>query len=207
MRKMLFFACLLLGLSACEKDPDMNQLDADLVVYTDYDKDADFGSYKTYFLPDSILEAGGYRATYWKDENAKAIINKVAAEMDARGYTRIFDPEKKEEANVGLQLSYVAQTTQVITGGYWGGWWDYSFWGPWSGWYYPYPVSYSYNTNTLVMEMVDLTADEDGAQKSLPVVWYASASGFQYSGQFNQMMLQNSVVQAFEQSPYIKSVN
>lgn len=119
MRKMLFFACLLLGLSACEKDPDMNQLDADLVVYTDYDKDADFGGYKTYFLPDSILEAGGHRATYWKDENAKAIINKVAAEMDARGYTRILDPEKKEEANVGLQLSYVAQTTQVITGGYW----------------------------------------------------------------------------------------
>ena len=79
MRKMLFFACLLLGLSACEKDPDMNQLDADLVVYTDYDKDADFGGYKTYFLPDSILEAGGHRATYWKDENAKAIINKVAA--------------------------------------------------------------------------------------------------------------------------------
>ena len=71
MRKMLFFACLLLGLSACEKDPDMNQLDADLVVYTDYDKDADFGGYKTYFLPDSILEAGGHRATYWKDENAK----------------------------------------------------------------------------------------------------------------------------------------
>ena len=35
MRKMLFFACLLLGLSACEKDTDMNQLDADLVVYTD----------------------------------------------------------------------------------------------------------------------------------------------------------------------------
>ena len=92
-------------------------------------------------------------------------------------------------------------------GGYWGGWWDYGFWGPWSGWYYPYPVSYSYNTNTLVMEMVDLTADEDGTQKNLPVVWYASASGFQYSGQFNQMMLQNSVVQAFEQSPYIKSVN
>ena len=57
------------------------------------------------------------------------------------------------------------------------------------------------------MEMVDLTADEDGTQKNLPVVWYASASGFQYSGQFNQMMLQNSVVQAFEQSSYIKSVN
>lgn len=207
MKKMFLFACLLLGLSACEKDPDMNKLDADLVVYTDYDKDADFGSYKTYFLPDSILEAGGYRATYWKDENAKAILNKVAEEMEDRGYTRILDPEKKDEASVGVQLSYVAQTTQVITGGYWGGWWGYGFWGPWSGWYYPYPVSYSYNTNTLVMEMVDLSAGSDGTTKNLPVVWYASASGFQYSGQFNQKMLQNAVVQAFEQSPYIKSVN
>ena len=207
MKKMFLFACLLLGLSACEKDPDMNKLDADLVVYTDYDKDADFGSYKTYFLPDSILEAGGYRATYWKDENAKAILNKVAEEMEDRGYTRILDPEKKDEASVGVQLSYVAQTTQVITGGYWGGWGGYGFWGPWSGWYYPYPVSYSYNTNTLVMEMVDLSAGSDGTTKNLPVVWYASASGFQYSGQFNQKMLQNAVVQAFEQSPYIKSVN
>ena len=36
---------------------------------------------------------------------------------------RNLDPEKKEEANVGLQLSYVAQTTQVITGGVLGGWW------------------------------------------------------------------------------------
>ena len=204
MKKMFLFACLLLGLSACEKDPDMNKLDADLVVYTDYDKDADFGSYKTYFLPDSILEAGGYRATYWKDENAKAILNKVAEEMEDRGYTRILDPEKKDEASVGVQLSYVAQTTQVITGGYWGGWWDYGFWGPWSGLYYPYSVSYSYNTNTLVMEMVDLSAGSDGTTKNLPVVWYASASGFQYSGQFNQKMLQNAVVQAFEQSPYIK---
>lgn len=207
MRKILFFACLLLGLSACEKDPDMNKLDANLVVYTDYDKDADFGSYKTYFLPDSILEAGGHRATYWKDENAKAIINEVAEEMNSRGYTRILDPEKKDEASVGVQLSYVAQTTQVISGGYWGGWCDYGFWGPWSGWYYPYPVSYSYNTNTLVMEMVNLSAGADGTAKNLPVVWYASASGFQYSGQFNQRMLLNAVVQAFEQSPYIKSVN
>lgn len=208
MRKILFFACLLLGLSACEKDPDMNKLDADLVVYTDYDKDADFGSYKTYFLPDSILEAGSYRATYWKDENAKAILNKVVEEMNNRGYTRILDPEKKDEASVGVQLSYVAQTTQVTTvGGYWGGWWDYGFWGPWSGWYYPYPVTYSYNTNTLVMEMVDLSAGTSSTTKSLPVVWYASASGFQYSGQFNQRMLQDAVVQAFDQSPYIKSAN
>ena len=207
MKKMLFLACMALTLAACEKDPDMNQLDADLVVYTDHDNNAAFDGYKTYFLPDSILEAGGYKASYWKDENAKALVDAVAQQMDSRGYTRLTDPEKKDQADVGVQLSYVAQTNHVVSYPSYGGWWDYGFWGPWSGWYYPYPVSYSYNTNTLVMEMVDLTADEDGTQKNLPVVWYASASGFQYSGQFNQMMLQNSVVQAFEQSPYIKSVN
>lgn len=44
--------------------------------------------------------------------------------------------------------------------------------------------------------MVNLSAGADGTEKNLPVVWYASASGFQYSGQFNQRMLQNAVVQA-----------
>ena len=58
MKKMLFLACMALTLAACEKDPDMNQLDADLVVYTDHDNNAAFDGYKTYFLPDSILEGG-----------------------------------------------------------------------------------------------------------------------------------------------------
>ena len=206
MKKILLLACMALTIAACEKDPDLGQLDSDMVVYTDYDNETDFSKFQTYFLPDSILEAGSHHATYWKDENAQKLIDAVVAEMNSRGYQRITDPEQKSEADLGVQLSYIAQRVN-ISSGWWGGWWDYGFWGPWSGWYYPYPVSYSYNTNTLVMEMVDLTADEDGTQKNLPVVWYASASGFQYSGQFNQMMLQNSVVQAFEQSPYIKSVN
>lgn len=209
MKKNLFYLTsifMLLGFSACEKEPDMEELDADLVVYTDYDKDADFGEYQTYFLPDSILEAGGHKVSYWKDENALSIINTIAEEMESRGYKRITDPEKKEEASVGVQVSYVAQTTQVITGGYWGGWWDFGFWGPWSGWYYPYPISYSYDTNTLIMEMVNLTAKEENKSKDLPVIWYASASGFQYSGQFNQVLLKDAVKQAFEQSPYIKAL-
>ena len=97
MKKMLFLACMALTLAACEKDPDMNQLDADLVVYTDHDNNAAFDGYKTYFLPDSILEAGGYKASYWKDENAKALVDAVAQQMDGRGYTRLTDPEKKDQ--------------------------------------------------------------------------------------------------------------
>ena len=56
MKKILFLACLALGVSACEKDPDLSNLDGNMVVYTDYDNSADFTAFETYFLPDSILE-------------------------------------------------------------------------------------------------------------------------------------------------------
>ena len=209
MKKMLFLACMALTLAACEKDPDMNRLDADLVVYTDHDNNAAFDGYKTYFLPDSILEAGGYKASYWKDENAKALVDAVAQQMDSRGYTRLTDPEKKDQADVGVQLSYVAQTNHVVSYPSYGGWWDYGFWGPWwGGWYYPYPLSYSYDTQTMLIEMVDLTKKDTSEVKKqdIPVVWYVSMSGFMYgNGRVNQQLLLDGVNQDFEQSPYIQS--
>lgn len=204
MKKLLLLACAALVMPSCEKDPDMGELDANLAVYTDYDSDVDFGAYTTYFLPDSILEAGSHHASYWKDENALAVIGRVEAQMDGRGYVRIADPEKKNEASVGVQLSYIPQTTNVVVGGYFDGWWNCGFWGPWSGWYYPYPVSYSYDTNTLVLEIVDLKAAES-ADGKLPVVWYANASGFDFGGRYNLQLLEDAVDQAFGQSPYIKA--
>ena len=65
--------------------------------------------------------------------------------------------------------SFTRQTTQIIgTGGWYGGgwyngWWGPGYWGPyWNDWYYPYPVTYSYNTGTLIMEMVNLTDHPEG---------------------------------------------
>ena len=206
MKKTLWtLACMtVLIMPSCEKDPDMDKLDSQLTVYTDYDKDADFSAYRTYFLPDSILEANGVHATYWKDENAKAIIDETEAKMNSRGYTRITDPKLKDKADVGLQLSYLSQSTTVVSGsypGYYGGWWDYGFWGAgWNGWYYPYPVTYSYDTNALILEMVDLQQKGNGSTAKLPVVWYASASGFRYgNNRANMQLLLNGVDQAFEQ--------
>ena len=72
------------------------------------------------------------------------------------------------------------------------------------GWYYPYTVNYSYDTNTLVMEMVDLS---DGGEENakLPVVWYADASGYQYNSNYDIRLMTEAIEQAFEQSPYIQS--
>ena len=206
MKKYVMMICTALMIVSCEKDPDLDEMDTRLVVYTDHDSETDFGNFKTYYLPDSILEAGGYKASYWSDENAKKIISTVENEMKERGYVRITDPERKGEADAGLQLSYVAQSINIVGGGYYGGWWDYGFWGPWwGGWYYPYPIAYSFNTNSLIMEMVDLTNKTEKAQ--LPVVWYAQSSGYQYSGPYNRQLLMDAVHQAFEQSDYIKAEN
>ena len=196
MKKILVLTCMALGMMSCKKDPDLGQLDTNMVVYTDYDSKTDFGKFQTYFLPDSILEAGSHHATYWKDENAQKIIAAVEAEMNSRGYRRITDPAQKADADLGVQLSYIAQQVNVTTG-----WWG--------GWYYPYTVSYSYDTNSLVMEMVDLSdGGKEGDEKAqLPVVWYAHSSGYQYYSGYNIQLMTEAVDQAFEQSPYIQSNN
>ena len=149
------------------------------------------------------------KAQYWKDENAQKIIHEVVTEMDDRGYTRVDD---KDKADIGLQLSYAQSTTQIISPGYgygYGsyGWWGAGFWGPfWNDWYYPYPVSYSYDTGTFVAEMVDLTAKpaDESKKVDLPVIWHAYASGLMYNNSRIDMQLTlRAVGQAFEQSPYL----
>ena len=98
--------------TSCEKDPDLSKLDNNFTVYTNYDSKTNFNDFKTYCLPDSILLIGqGMKAEYWKDENAQEIIKQVADEMDTRGYTRV---KVIKNANIGLQLSFTRQTTQII---------------------------------------------------------------------------------------------
>lgn len=207
MKKYLFIGLVAILATSCEKDPDLNQLDNNFTVYTNYDSKTNFNDFKTYYLPDSILLVGqGMKTEYWKDENAQDIIKQVADEMDARGYTRV---NAIKEANIGIQLSFIHQTTQVIgTGGWYDSWWGPGYWGPyWNDWYYPYPVTYSYNTGTLIMDMVNLTAHtEDTSQKvKLPVIWHSYATGLLFdNSKYNIQLTLDAVNQAFEQSPYIK---
>ena len=207
-KKFLLFAGIAaLFLAACEKDPDMGELDPDLFVYTNQYNSVDFSQYASYYVPDSSLEAVSVRAAYWTDENAQTLIDEVESQMTRLGYQRITDPSQKDEADVGIQLSYLAQTNTVISGGYWNGWWDSFYWGGyWGGWYYPYPVTYSYDTQALILEMADLTGRDNEEQRSIPVVWYASASGFQFgNNRVNMQLLTDGINQAFSQSAYLST--
>ena len=209
MKKFLVLAISLIALASCEKDPDMSQLDSDFTVYTDYDSSTDFSNFTTYCLPDSILVPGdGMKNSYWKDESAQWLISAAAEAMDSLGYKRVTNPD---EATLGLQLSFTQMRTHVtdfVGGGMYGSWWNFAFWGPyWGGWYYPYPISYSYDTGTLMMEMVDLTkrtAATDDEKQDLTVVWHAYADGLLYgSSCINLQLALRALNQAFTQSPYL----
>ena len=135
------------------------------------------------------------------------IVGTVADRMEEAGYTRTDD---KETADVGLQLSYVEKVTYFVgyNDPYW--WWYYpyywtpGYWGDWLGWHYPYRVYYGYTAGSLLIEMLDLEADQQSGKK-LPVIWDSYIGGLLTSSEsLNLQRTVDAVEQAFDQSPYLK---
>ncbi|MCH5329057.1 MAG: DUF4136 domain-containing protein [Coprobacter sp.] len=196
-------------LAACEKEPDTGRLSNSFLVYTDYDRAADFGSFLTFYIPDSILLISGSKdAKYWDDVNALRIIGTCVSNLESRGYVRV---DEKELADLGVQLSYVEDTYYFTNynNPYW--WWDYpgywypGYWGNWGGWYYPYSVTYNYSVGSLLAELIDLDGEEGSTQK-LPVIWDAYMTGLlSGSNRLNASLAVEAVNQAFAQSPYLKN--
>lgn len=212
IKKLRYIAIVLLAVAvtACQKEPSTSDLHKDYLVYTAYDTDTKFADFATYYLPDSILIIGTNDKTeYWKDADAMQIVNTVAERLDAAGYTRSTD---KVSANLGMQLSYVKQVTYFVGNDYDYWWWYYpyywtpGYWGDWLGWHYPYQVYYGYTAGSLLMEMINLEADQTSGKK-LPIIWDSYIGGLLTSSEtLNQQRTIDAVEQAFEQSPYLIKV-
>ncbi len=208
MKKLIPVLIAIFAFVACEKDPDTDKLDNGYLVLTDYQKSTTFNSFSTFFIPDSILAITGSKAdtTYLTDANAKSVINAFKTNMTNRGYTYT---SKKGTADLGIQLSYIEDTYYLTT---WGDPWRYSgYWWPgyWNGawnnynWYYPYAVTYSYNTGSLIADMINL--DATPTSNKLPIIWNTYISGLiAPNGGLNTTKTVASVNQAFTQSPYLK---
>ena len=212
MKKLIPILLAVFAFASCEKDPDMGKLDANYLVYTNYDKQADFKSFNSFYLADKILViTDSETPEYLEGEGADQILAAYANNMKAKGYTQIVGEENKGDADLGIQVSYIA-STYYFTGytqpeWWWGypSYWDTGYWGPnWGGgWYYPYAVTYSYSTNSFITEMVDLQA-EQGTDKKLPVVWSSYLTGFDTGSQsINRTLAVEAVNQSFAQSPYL----
>ena len=207
MKKMIPLLLAIFAFTSCEKEADTDKLDRKFVVYTNHDKNADFKQFETFYLPDSILIIGDKEAAeYWKDNDAQRIISTYANNMTSRGYERV---SNREEADLGLQVSYVKNTLYFTDFGqpewWWGypGYWGTPYWGNWGDWYYPYAITYSYTTGSFITELLNLTAPQ-GQNEKLPILWTAYMSGMlSNSTSVNINLSVQAVDQAFAQSPYL----
>lgn len=197
---------LLGGLSACQND-ELEKLDADYRVVTDHDANADFTTSRSYYLPDTILIVGeSDTVRYIEGLKAKPILDVFHRNMEQRGYTRA---ESKEEANLGVQMTYIASTYHFVgyvSTPYWwlgfNGYWHPHYWGNWGYWHYSFPVSFSISTHALLTDMLDLKA-EQGTDKQLPVIWQSYITGLQHDLDISILLIMRGIEQAFRQSDYI----
>lgn len=209
MKKLIPILLAVFAFAACEKEPDLGKLDNEYLVFTNYDKGADFKAFSTYYIPDSILIIGDKeKAEYWKGDNAEEILNAYISNMNAKGYVQVSD---RESADLGIQVSYIASTYYFTTydspywWNYYPGYWASGYWGNWGGWYYPYSITYSYSTGSVLAEIVNLEAKQ-GEKEKLPVIWNSYVSGLlSYSGKISIPRTVSAINQAFAQSPYLQA--
>ena len=209
MKKILFFSVLALLTAACHKEPSPQDSDNEYLVYTSPGKGVTFTSFRTFDLADSLLVIGqSDKPEYSQSNNARALIQQVRVNMENLGY--IYTPDNPD-ADLGIQMTFVIKTERYVkyyNDPYWWldypGYWPSGYWGNWTGFYYPYPVSYTYTTNALITDMVDLTGDQRDGSEPLEVVWTSYIGGpAGYSVQNDVNRLKAAVDQAFVQSPYL----
>lgn len=209
MKKILFISALALLAAACQKEPYPQDGDSEYLVYTSPAKDADFSKFTTFDIADSLLIIGqSAKPEYSQSQNALAIIQAFRTNMENLGY--IYTPSNPD-AQLGIQLTYMIKTerfVQYYNDPYWWldypGYWSPGIWGDWYGFYYPRPMVYSYSTNALVADMVDLTA-EQGSGKSLEIIWSVYIGGpAGPSAAYDVQRMKAATDQAFAQSPYLK---
>ena len=208
MKKILLISAVILSAVSCHKEPYTDS-DNEYLVYTTPGKDVNFTSYRTFDLADSLLIIGQSKdPQYSQSDNSLALIQQVRTGMENMGY--IYTPDNPD-ADLGIQLTFVVKTeryVQYYNDPYWWldypGYWSAGFWGNYTGFYYRYPVSYTYSTNSLMIDMVNLTTPKTG-NEALEVVWSAFIGGPAGFGPVSDLTkMKISIDQAFAQSPYLK---
>lgn len=208
MKKILLIPALALLAVACHKEPYIDS-DNEYLVYTSPGKDATFASFTTFDLADSVLVIGqSAKPEYSQSQNALALIQAVRTNMENAGY--IYTPDNPD-ADLGIQMTYVIKTdryVQYYNDPYWWlnypGYWSPGYWGNYVGFYYPYPVTYTYSTNALMVDMADLTTPKTGTE-ALEVVWSVYIGGPAGSSVASDVeVMKKAIDQAFVQSPYLK---
>src|SRR4249919_426744 len=92
-------------ITSCRKTPDFDQLSYQFLVSTSLDQTADFGTYKTFFISDTIVYIGGIGDdSILVGSDAEQMVNTVKDNLTARGYTYV---GRASHPDLGLTLSAI----------------------------------------------------------------------------------------------------
>jgi hypothetical protein len=197
-------------LGSCTPETGLQTAEDYDVVVTLYDKEADYGSIRTYLMPDSIVHIDdpqnpGEPLTREYDE---LILERVEYNLQAIGYRKETDPEENDPDIIVMVSATTAQWTALNYS--WLPRWGW--WGQWPGatgdWYFQSPYYsggsvYSFSTGTLLVDMGDIR-DNDGDPEDMDGIWTAAMSGV-VTGESAEapQRLVDFIDRAFNQSPYL----
>lgn len=194
-------------LSSCTKDPLKNMSEDESRIYiTNHDSTANFNSYKTYSIVDSVslidnTRFAGREATSWDVQ----VISAIQSAMNARGFVKV---DRTQNPDLGINVSRVYNTTTNVVdlSNYWdyyGGYYDPYYWG-YGGYDYYFPPAYGVYQTTEAALSIDILDLKDAASNNQTIkgVWNGLIRG---EGIFNSGNVQTQIQTLFDQSPYLKT--
>lgn len=193
-------------LGSCTKEPLNNLTEDESRIYiTNRDSSANFSSYNTFSIVDSVSVISNNRLE-GKDITGydAAVIEALKARLQQQGYTLV---SKDQNPDIGINVSRIYNTYSGIVSypDYWGnyyGYWDPFYWG-YPGYGYGFPVwygSYQITEGALSVDALDLK--DAGADKKIKGVWMGLVRG---SGVFRTQNVPNHIKSLFDQSAYFKA--
>ncbi len=193
---------LLVVMWSCYPGGPETNADTD-VALTYYDDQYNFGSVRTYAMPNEVfLREGSDDVDISLSDH---ILAEVARNMAQAGYVREHNPQQNgADAVVVVSVSRTT-TTWVGWAPGWGGWPGWGWWGGWypgGGMYYPWPIVGSFTTGSLFMEFID--GDDLGPDiEQITARWAGVMTGLLGSQGVAADRITRAIDQCFRQSPYL----
>jgi hypothetical protein len=161
---------------------------------------------RTYAMPDTVLHSLRRQGAGVIGHDADpAILARIRGNFALMGWREVTDLEAERPDVVVLVGIFEDTNTGVAYTGWWG---DWGYWPGWPAygpdWSWGYPgtaVTFTYETGTLVLVMLDVR-NGDTTLKRVPILWAAGIEGVLTSTAVQGALV--GIDQAFAQSPYLE---
>ena len=209
LQKQWFYGILIpvIIMAGCKKDPLNHLTNEESRIYvTDHDSTANFQSYKTYSISDSV-------SVIQDNQNAGQIlglyeinlINAIKTSMQQNGYSLV---DKSSNPDLAINVSEIinTQTNVIDYSMYWdsySSYYDPYYWGdPGYGYYSPYSLgTYTSQTDGTEIDLLDLkNASANGSK--IVSLWSGLVMGQDI---YNPNNAASEVQKLFSQSTYLKA--